>query len=237
MTQAPDNRPFKGSRQSARDSDRVPKELVGDATRPEEDNFLDRIGAVANESAMEPQPVEVSEKDKRTPWQRNHAQIFTRLLTLHAGNPVNVQKFLDSPNPHLGNKSPNELMRRGDYRPVELLVRALENRETTTRKSAKPTGRSSEDVVRGFETTPVAEVDEWVAQMGRPNQEPEVLSDILRLAVSRATDVIGNRDEAMRWLGTPVRGLDFATPISLLGTEEGAQRVDDLLGQMEHGIW
>jgi uncharacterized protein (DUF2384 family) len=210
--------------------------------RPEEDSLLDRIGPVANESAMEPQPVEGSEKDKRTPWQRNVAQIFNRLLTLYAGNPVNVQKFLDSPNPHLGNESPNELMGRGDFRPVELLVRALENRETTTRKSAKPPavepkGRSSEDVIRGSEITPVVGVDEYVAQMGRPNQEPEVLSDILRLAVSRATDVIGDRDQAMRWLGTPVRGLDFATPISLLGTEEGARRVDDILGQMEHGIW
>jgi hypothetical protein len=55
--------------------------------------------------------------------------------------------------------------------------------------------------------------------------------------MARATEVIGDRDEALRWLGTPVRGLDFATPISLLGTEEGATRVNDILGQMEHGIW
>jgi putative toxin-antitoxin system antitoxin component (TIGR02293 family) len=55
--------------------------------------------------------------------------------------------------------------------------------------------------------------------------------------IDRATDVIGNREEAMRWLGTPVRGLDFATPISVLTTEEGAERVNDILGRMEHGIW
>lgn len=55
--------------------------------------------------------------------------------------------------------------------------------------------------------------------------------------VERATEVIGNRQEAMRWLGAPVRGLDFATPISLLATEEGQMRVSDILGQMEHGIW
>lgn len=55
--------------------------------------------------------------------------------------------------------------------------------------------------------------------------------------IDRATEVIGNREDAMRWLGTPVRGLDFATPISLLTTEEGAERVNDILGQMEHGIW
>ena len=55
--------------------------------------------------------------------------------------------------------------------------------------------------------------------------------------IDRATEVIGDRQEAMRWLGAPVRGLDFATPISLLATEEGQLRVNDILGQMEHGIW
>lgn len=55
--------------------------------------------------------------------------------------------------------------------------------------------------------------------------------------VVHATEVLGSRDEAMRWLGTPVRGLDFATPISVLATEDGARRVNDILGQMEHGVW
>ena len=55
--------------------------------------------------------------------------------------------------------------------------------------------------------------------------------------MGRANDVLGSSDAAMRWLGTPVRALDFATPISLLASEEGAQRVNDVLGQMEHGVW
>ena len=55
--------------------------------------------------------------------------------------------------------------------------------------------------------------------------------------IDRAIEVMGDRDEAMRWLGTPVRALDYATPISLLGTSEGATRVEDVLGRMEHGVW
>lgn len=55
--------------------------------------------------------------------------------------------------------------------------------------------------------------------------------------IARATEVLGNREDGMRWLGTPVRGLDFATPISLLGTPEGIERVSDILGQIEHGVW
>jgi putative toxin-antitoxin system antitoxin component (TIGR02293 family) len=55
--------------------------------------------------------------------------------------------------------------------------------------------------------------------------------------VEVAAEVLGSRDEAMRWLGTPIRGLSFATPISLLSTEEGIERVTVILGQMEHGVW
>ena len=55
--------------------------------------------------------------------------------------------------------------------------------------------------------------------------------------IARATEVMGDRDEAMRWQGTPIRVLDYATPVSLLGTREGATRVESVLGQMEHGVW
>jgi len=58
----------------------------------------------------------------------------------------------------------------------------------------------------------------------------------LDLLIGRAIEVIGDRNEAMRWMGTPVRALDYATPISLLATSEGARRVENVLGQMEHGI-
>lgn len=55
--------------------------------------------------------------------------------------------------------------------------------------------------------------------------------------VERAVEVMGNRDDAMRWLGTPVRALDFATPVSMLATSAGLDKVLDVLGQMEHGVW
>jgi putative toxin-antitoxin system antitoxin component (TIGR02293 family) len=60
---------------------------------------------------------------------------------------------------------------------------------------------------------------------------------IIDEVIGYATEVIGNREKAMLWLGAPVRGLDFATPISLLATKEGVERVNEILGQMEHGIW
>jgi Protein of unknown function (DUF2384) len=55
------------------------------------------------------------------------------------------------------------------------------------------------------------------------------ISEDLNAVLVRATDVLGCRDEALRWMGTPVRALDFATPVSVLGTADGAYRVNAVL--------
>ena len=55
--------------------------------------------------------------------------------------------------------------------------------------------------------------------------------------INRAVDVIGDRDEALRWMGTPVRALGYATPISLLSREEGRAVVLTTLTRLEHGVW
>ncbi|MGD0734734.1 MAG: MbcA/ParS/Xre antitoxin family protein [Terracidiphilus sp.] len=54
--------------------------------------------------------------------------------------------------------------------------------------------------------------------------------------IRRATVVLGDRPTAMRWLGTPVRDLDYATPISLLHDAKGREAVLSVLGRLEHGV-
>lgn len=54
--------------------------------------------------------------------------------------------------------------------------------------------------------------------------------------IHRATEVIGDRTDAMRWLGTPVRALNYATPISLLHDCAGRDAVLTVLGRIEHGV-
>lgn len=78
---------------------------------------------------------------------------------------------------------------------------------------------------------------ETISRQGVSDRKRALSDSAVDPIIDRATEVIGDRQEAMRWLGAPVRGLDFATPISLLATEEGQMRVNDILGQMEHGIW
>jgi uncharacterized protein (DUF2384 family) len=40
----------------------------------------------------------------------------------------------------------------------------------------------------------------------------------------------------MRWLGTPVRALNYATPISRLHDPESREQVLSVLTQLEHGV-
>lgn len=59
----------------------------------------------------------------------------------------------------------------------------------------------------------------------------------LEQVLERATEVLGSRDKALRWIRTPVLGLKSATPISLLNTPEGRDAVLTVLGRIEHGIF
>lgn len=54
--------------------------------------------------------------------------------------------------------------------------------------------------------------------------------------IARAIEIIGDEQEALRWLGTPVRALDYATPISRLNDPEGQTAVLNVLVQLEHGV-
>lgn len=58
----------------------------------------------------------------------------------------------------------------------------------------------------------------------------------IQVVLNRATEVIGDQDEALRWMGTPVAALNHATPISLVGTDDGRQAVLDVLGRLEHSV-
>jgi putative toxin-antitoxin system antitoxin component (TIGR02293 family) len=55
--------------------------------------------------------------------------------------------------------------------------------------------------------------------------------------IDRAIEVIGDRDEAFRWLGTPVPELGFRAPIALASTKAGEKAVLDVLGRLEHGVY
>ena len=54
--------------------------------------------------------------------------------------------------------------------------------------------------------------------------------------IARAIEVIGDKEAALRWFGTPVMVLNYATPVSLLGTPDGRAAVMVVLTRLEHGV-
>jgi putative toxin-antitoxin system antitoxin component (TIGR02293 family) len=60
--------------------------------------------------------------------------------------------------------------------------------------------------------------------------------DSIDALIERAIEVIGDAEEAMRWLGTPVRALGYATPIAVLSKPDGKASVLAALSRLEHGV-
>jgi putative toxin-antitoxin system antitoxin component (TIGR02293 family) len=67
--------------------------------------------------------------------------------------------------------------------------------------------------------------------------EAKLVADSIIDVTARAIEVFGTREQALRWLKTPVRSLGDHTPLSLLKSAEGVAQVQDTLGRVEHGVW
>ncbi|MGF6956603.1 putative toxin-antitoxin system antitoxin component (TIGR02293 family) [Paraburkholderia youngii] len=60
---------------------------------------------------------------------------------------------------------------------------------------------------------------------------------LLARVLARAAEVFEDLELALSWLQTPAAVLEGATPLSLLSTDDGAERVMDALGRIEHGVF
>lgn len=73
-------------------------------------------------------------------------------------------------------------------------------------------------------------------QEGRlKTDESERILRLIRL-YRRAADVLGGAEEAKDWMREPNFALGEETPLRFADTEPGARRVEQLLGQIEHGV-
>lgn len=52
-----------------------------------------------------------------------------------------------------------------------------------------------------------------------------------------AVEMIGDREKAIAWLGTPNRALGGDKPLDLLDTDLGARMVEDILGRIAYGVY
>ena len=69
----------------------------------------------------------------------------------------------------------------------------------------------------------------------KPGESERVLR-LIRL-YQRAAEVLGSRQDARVWMQEPNTALGEDTPLAFADTEPGARRVEQLLGQIEHGVF
>ncbi len=55
--------------------------------------------------------------------------------------------------------------------------------------------------------------------------------------IAHAVAVFGDEHKATHWLSTPLPLLDDRAPSALLGTDEGIQKVEEVLTRIEHNIF
>jgi putative toxin-antitoxin system antitoxin component (TIGR02293 family) len=62
---------------------------------------------------------------------------------------------------------------------------------------------------------------------------------VLRLgrAIAAAADVLGSREKAADWIRSKLPALDGSSPLDLLDTDVGLQRVLDILTRIEYGVY
>ncbi|MGM0858361.1 MAG: type II RES/Xre toxin-antitoxin system antitoxin [Pseudomonadota bacterium] len=55
--------------------------------------------------------------------------------------------------------------------------------------------------------------------------------------LTKAEDVLGDPEEAQRWMNTSAMGLEGRKPIDLITTQVGYELVDDFLTRMDYGVY
>jgi len=66
--------------------------------------------------------------------------------------------------------------------------------------------------------------------------ESDKLARLIRI-FDHAVSVLGDKEKALHWLNEPKRRFDGRTPIQMLRTELGGRMVEELLGQIEYGMF
>jgi putative toxin-antitoxin system antitoxin component (TIGR02293 family) len=73
----------------------------------------------------------------------------------------------------------------------------------------------------------------------RTRLDPATSDRLVRLAriLALATDVLESQEHAVGWLREPGDALGGRTPLEIMTTDVGAEKVTNMLYQMEHGIY
>jgi putative toxin-antitoxin system antitoxin component (TIGR02293 family) len=75
------------------------------------------------------------------------------------------------------------------------------------------------------------------AEMNRPLIDDDLHDDRFTRAFRAATETLGSKEKARRWLTTKNRALGGVAPIAVLDSDVGLESITDVLGRIAYGIF
>jgi putative toxin-antitoxin system antitoxin component (TIGR02293 family) len=80
-------------------------------------------------------------------------------------------------------------------------------------------------------------ITRWKSQKVRLSAQQIDRIRVLESILALATSVLGSQDEVQRWLNSPVFSLEGQRPMDLIKTESGRRRVENVLLQIQGGVY
>ena len=66
----------------------------------------------------------------------------------------------------------------------------------------------------------------------------EIIDQLRAEVITAAVNLFeGNEEAAMAWLNRPLRAIGYEKPVDYMTSTEELQRLRDVIGQLEHGVW
>lgn len=72
---------------------------------------------------------------------------------------------------------------------------------------------------------------------GQMSKSETATNDGRQAVIARAAETFGTAEKAAAWLDRPNAALGGCTPLSLIGSRDGALRVISVLGRIDHGLF
>ena len=97
-------------------------------------------------------------------------------------------------------------------------------------------GFTERDLADILDVTPRS-ITRWKARDEKLSNQKIDRIDILESILDLGKRILGSGDEVRRWLNSPVLSLEGQKPMELIKTESGRRRVENVLLQIEGGVY
>jgi Antitoxin Xre/MbcA/ParS C-terminal toxin-binding domain len=112
-----------------------------------------------------------------------------------------------------------------------------DKRTRRAKKLAKPIGLAHAAATSAHGGASRSSVQASSPSKTKTKPAPSVFEQNIAAVLARAIKIFGDEQKALHWMESPVGALGRTTPLAVLDKDNGFVRVNDVLTQIEHGVW